>query len=173
MYKSTHQAGWGRGENPKPWQDLASQRQDNSSTFCLIFFLCVTSWNRTVFSNLQLAIYISLSIHSSVYARSVLTEHPLTEARGHSRDSDFTPGRSVNWHSSFEKGVGSAVCISKPQKVPTLWPSNTVSVVLPRKTRKKKKQANIFMHKIICCSMIYNCKTPVTTSIFGNEGTVS
>ena len=90
-----------------------------------------------------------LSIHPSIYAQSILTKHPLTEATGYKHDLDLTPGRSVKWHNFFEKQVGSAVCISKSQKVPTPWPSNTVSGVFPKKTMKKN-QAKIFL-----CTKIY------------------
>lgn len=30
---------------------------------------------------------------------------------------------------------------------------------LKKSNEKKKNQAKIYLHKIICCSMIYNCKS--------------
>ena len=77
------------GRDPKPWQDLISHRQCKSSIFSLIFFLCVTSWNCTVFSNLQLAengwshlrvcvcvcVCVCSSIHSPTYVSTISFNH--------------------------------------------------------------------------------------------------
>lgn len=69
---------------------------------------------------------------------SVPTTHPGTEATGSKQDLGLTPaGLYTGTMTFFEKQVGSAVCLSKSQKVPTLWPSSIVSGVLPKKTMKK------------------------------------
>ena len=104
------------------------------------------------------------SIHSPTYVSTISFNH--TAFHGSQRSLAWL--RLHPWQKYKEaqfffffflkKGAGSAVYISKSQKALTLWASNTAFGVFPKKKQWKKKQAKIYLHKIICCSMIYSCK---------------
>lgn len=82
------------GTDPKPWQDLISQRQHKSSTFSLIFLLSTMLLVESVLYSLicsllrmdgdiYMCVCVTPSILLPMYAQSVLTKHPFMEVRGH------------------------------------------------------------------------------------------
>lgn len=111
---------------------------------------------------------VHTSSHHPIYPslQAISTKRPGAEATGFGlrQDLDLALCLTVQWHNYFRKQVGSAVCLSKSQKVPTLWPSNTVSGVFPKKTMKKIRQRFLGTKIYVTSWFII---TLVSTLIFG------